>query len=416
VGIVNDSHGAVSRTSRTADEDSLAITRGKPFPLHRPSHLRVLHVAQATETGIAHAIVDLMRRQRAEGVSVAVAAPIDGRLYRVAGDYDLPRFAWYARRQPGPSILSEAARLHFSVIRHFGPDVIHLHSAKAGLVGRLLLAGRVPTVFTPHAWSWLAVGGTYRRAAVKWEILAARWCDAIVCLSPEELDEAAAVGLTGALRLIPNEVDGSEVRSRVILDRKKQREALGVGPNVSLAVCSARLVPQKGQDVLLEAWESVERALPQAHLVLVGDGPERLALTRHAAGLERVHFAGMQERARSWCWLAASDVVVCPSRYEGMSLVPLEAAALGRPVVASDVHGMRPATENRRLVPPEQPEALATELIAALRNPSGDSVTKPLPQSNAEASAGDSSAAARTLHLYYEVMARRMGQDPVSVR
>jgi glycosyltransferase involved in cell wall biosynthesis len=346
---------------------------------------------------------------------VAVAAPVDGRLYNLAADYGLPRLEWFARRQPGPSILFEGARLQ-ALIRQFGPDLIHLHSAKAGLVGRLLLAGRAPTVFTPHAWSWLAVSGAYRRAAVKWETLAARWCDAIVCLSPEELDEAAGVGLTGPLHLIPNEVDESEVRARVIPDQKKQREALGMQPDVALAVCTARLVPQKGQDVLLEAWESVERALPDAHLVLVGDGPERPALTRRAARLQRVHFAGLQERAGSWCWLAASDVVVCPSRYEGMSLVPLEAAALGRQVIASDVHGMRPATENRRLVPPEQPEPLAAELIAALSKPSRDSEAKPLPPWSSKVFTGEPSAAGRTVQLYREVLARRVGQDPMPVR
>ena len=90
-------------------------------------------------------------------------------------------------------------------------------------------------------------------------------------------------------------------------------------------VCLGRLSTQKGQDVLLRAWPSVQ--VPGAQAVLVGDGPEEEALRELAAGDATVRFAGGVPRAEAVRFLAAADVVVVPSRWEGMALVPLEAMA-----------------------------------------------------------------------------------------
>src|SRR5205807_9948561 len=66
-------------------------------------------------------------------------------------------------------------------------DVVHLHSAKAGLAGRLALRGRRPTIFQPHGWSFLALNGLSRRAALEWERRGASLADVIVCVSEGEL-------------------------------------------------------------------------------------------------------------------------------------------------------------------------------------------------------------------------------------
>ena len=95
---------------------------------------------------------------------------------------------------------------------------------------------------------------------------------------------------------------------------------------------------QKGQQDLLADWPQVRARVPEAQLVLVGDGPDRRALERLADGLDGVLFAGA--RTDVPLWLAAADVVVVPSRWEGMALVPLEAMACARSVVATDVNGV----------------------------------------------------------------------------
>ncbi|NEA48622.1 glycosyltransferase, partial [Streptomyces sp. SID10815] len=66
------------------------------------------------------------------------------------------------------------------------PDLVHAHSAKAGLAGRLAVRGRIPTVFQPHAWSFEAVGGATAALALRWERWGTRWAARTVCVSEAE--------------------------------------------------------------------------------------------------------------------------------------------------------------------------------------------------------------------------------------
>ncbi len=112
-------------------------------------------------------------------------------------------------------------------------------------------------------------------------------------------------------------------------------------------------------------------ALPDAQLVLVGDGPDR-AMLEAAAG-PGVRFVGAADRDVSLRWMHAADVVVCPSRWEGMSLVPLEAMALGRPLVVTDVDGMAEVVPPgaARLVAPEDVTSLGHAVTAVLVDSEG---------------------------------------------
>src|SRR5204862_1696003 len=131
-----------------------------------------------------------------------------------------------------------------------------------------------------------------------------------------------------------------------------------------------RLDSQKGFDVLLRALVDV----PEARLVVVGDGPERAALERLAAELslaERVRFEGWREDARRY--LTTFDVFVLPSRFEGFPLAVVEAMLARLPVVASAVGSVPEAVREGKtglLVPPEEPAALAVALQRLLAAPS----------------------------------------------
>jgi glycosyltransferase involved in cell wall biosynthesis len=97
----------------------------------------------------------------------------------------------------------------------------------------------------------------------------------------------------------------------------------------------------------------------------VGDGPDRARL--EATGLERVHWVGAQKDVAAW--FAAADIVVVPSRWDGMSCALLEAMASGRSVVATDVDGVREALRCDGIVPSEDPRSLADAVVARLRDP-----------------------------------------------
>jgi glycosyltransferase involved in cell wall biosynthesis len=130
-----------------------------------------------------------------------------------------------------------------------------------------------------------------------------------------------------------------------------------------------RLTGQKGVDVLLRAFALVERHHPTVKLILAGEGPDRPALARLAKslGLRRVMFLGWREDAADI--MADIDLLVVPSRWEGFGLVALEAMAMGKPVVASNVSALPEIVahaETGLLVSPGDAAELAEAMMAIL--------------------------------------------------
>lgn len=332
--------------------------------------MTILHVSQPVDGGVARVVVDLVRGQREAGCRVLVACPPGGFLSAEASGAGALVVDWPAERSPGPSTVAESWRLR-RIIRGAAPDVLHLHSSKAGLAGRLAVRGELPTVFQPHAWSFAAVEGSLAAATLRWERYATRWTRAVLCVSEQERRDGEAAGLCADWRVVPNGVDLRHFAPADSAARRAARISLGLDQSAPLAVCLGRLCRQKGQDVLLEAWPEVAARVPAARLALVGGGPEAVALAERVRALPeptRVRLVGGVEDARPW--LAAADLVVLPSRWEGMALAPLEAMATARPVLLTDVPGAReclpPARRTAGVVPAENPVALAERMAELL--------------------------------------------------
>ncbi|MFE7951736.1 glycosyltransferase [Streptomyces sp. NPDC057426] len=328
----------------------------------------VLHAVQPGDGGVARVVVDLVRAQLEAGLRVAVACPPGTPLASAVRAEGADPYDWRAGRDPGPRLVRETRDLA-RVIRTVRPALVHAHSAKAGLCARLVVRGRIPTVYQPHAWSFEAVDGAVAAAARRWEGWAARWTHRIVCVSEAERRTGEAAGVRAPWSVIHNGVDverfGTSTAAGADLGTDGS-DSPADGPTV---VCVGRLCRQKGQDVLLAAWPAVLEQVPTARLVLVGDGPDAERL--RAAAPPSVRFTGNVDDTAPW--YRAADLVVLPSRWEGMALAPLEAMASGRPVVVSDVDGAReslpPGHEPLCLVPPEDPAALAAAVGRLLGGP-----------------------------------------------
>ena len=325
------------------------------------SRTRVLHVSQPVDGGVATVVRDYVEQLTRAGVDVAVACP-PGPLADQVVDLGIPWLAWEADRQPGSGVVGETRRLG-RLIRGWAPDVVHLHSSKAGLAGRLALRGRLPTVFQPHAWSFEAVSSVVRAASVAWEARASRWSDVTVCVSRAEREVGRRHGVRGSFAVVPNRVD---ISRWLPWDQTEARLATGISLDAPVAVCVGRLCEQKGQIDLVRVWSEVRAALPDAQLVLVGDGPDRdriIAAARAVA--DSVHLVGHSAAVATWFGVA--DVVVAPSRWEAMAMVPLEAQACGRAVIATDAAGMGEAVaDSGVIVPLFDDDALRDALVVAL--------------------------------------------------
>lgn len=155
-------------------------------------------------------------------------------------------------------------------------------------------------------------------------------------------------------------------------DRHKIRREWCVGNGPTLLTV-ARLTEQKGHRFLIDALPGLLTEWPSLVCLFVGEGECRESLRKQARerGVEQsCRFAGAQNKVDDW--YAAADVVVLPSLSEGLPFVVLEAMAMARPVVASNVNGVPEIIQDGRnglLVPPRNPQALATAIQSLLRDP-----------------------------------------------
>ncbi|MEV0092645.1 glycosyltransferase family 4 protein [Streptomyces sp. NPDC050738] len=330
----------------------------------------VLHVVQPGEGGVARVVLDLIAAQIDQGFRVLLACPPSTSLAEAAVELGCVVSEWPAVRSPARHVIRECRQLA-RLISALGPDVVHAHSAKAGLVARIVVRGRIPTIYQPHAWSFEAVDSGTSTLALWWERWAARWATRVVCVSKAEQRRGHQAGIRAEYSVVRNGVDVQRFTPDTDSVRARSELAeLESWPASALSVvCVGRLCMQKGQDVLLQAWSAVVARFPDARLVLVGDGPDGEALRR--AALPSVTFVGAVKDTAAW--YRAADLVVLPSRWEGIAVAPLEAMATGRAVVVTDVDGAReglpPGHHPVSLVPPDDPEALASAVISMLGQP-----------------------------------------------
>jgi len=398
--------GAVTTDHRA----HLSPVRGDRVARGSDAPLSVLHVTQPTDGGVGSYVRWLVADQRGRGWTLTVACPEHSDLAAFVTDHGATHAPWNAVRSPGVRAAVETRALA-EVVSRVGPDVVHLHSSKAGLAGRLAIRGAILTVFQPHGWSFYAVDGMQRKAAQGWERLAARWADALVCVSAAERAAGEALRIEARYVVIPNGVDTEVVGAAGDGDRSRAREQLGI-PERPTVVCIGRLQRQKGQDVLLRAWPRIRAAVPAAQLFLIGDGPDRHLTEGHDA--DDVHAVGKSEAVLDW--LAAADVVALPSRWEGMPLVLLEAMARARSIVAFDVNGVREALGEAAgaIAPPENSELLAAHVVERLRRPDLADREGRAGRARAERLFAIRRSAESIERLYSSLLARRV--DPACAR
>jgi glycosyltransferase involved in cell wall biosynthesis len=265
----------------------------------------------------------------------------------------------------------------WQLVRAFRPDIVHAHSSKAGLLGRVAarLARVRHIVYTPHGHVFHGYFDPRRtRRFIALERWAARFTDRIVTLTDAEAAQhlAAGVGRRGQFVTIPRGVSlAAPAAASAAAAGVRARLALPAGAPLIGAV--SRLTPVKGLRYLLAAMPTILARCPEAHLAIGGDGEQRAELEAYARELDlaaRVHFLGFL--ADPGPAIAALDVFVLPSINEAQGRVLVRAMALGRPVVAARVGGVPEILDGGEaglLVPPADPAGLAEAISGLLLRP-----------------------------------------------
>ena len=258
-----------------------------------------------------------------------------------------------------------------SVVRREGVDIIHSHNTEPFVQGVLAAgpASGVRVVHTDHArdfpdrfiWHLAEHMASWRAHRVV----------GVSDHTTRELGWYPRIG-RGKLVTIPNGIDGEAFTENQ--DRALAKRRLGLDPSrVVVGLAVARFTPQKGLDVLLDAFETVVAAHPEACLAIAGDadGRAEMETSVRARGLgEAVRFLG--RRSDMVNVLAAFDLYALSSRWEGLPMAVLEAMAAALPVVATRVGGVPTAVRHGvtgLLVPAEDPSSLARALGLLLGAP-----------------------------------------------
>jgi glycosyltransferase involved in cell wall biosynthesis len=287
------------------------------------------------------------------------------------------------------------------------PDVVHAHGVRAGAAAALARPrgpGRPRPALLVTVHNAAPPGAVSRAVYRALERLTARRADAVLCVSADLAERMRRAGARDvALAVVPAPPAVAPAAGAV---DKARADVAAAGRPVALAV--GRCAPQKGFDVLLEAMSLLRDRDPAPLLAIAGEGPlaEQLARQSRAAGAD-VRFLG--QRSDIPALLAAADVVVVPSRWEGQPLIVQEALRAGRPLVASRVGGIPALTgeDGAVLVPPGDPGQLAAALRSVLDDPALSGRLAARAAARAAALPSPSDAIAAVAAVYARLDARR---------
>lgn len=275
-----------------------------------------------------------------------------------------------------PSLRRDISPLHdllafweiISLIKRERPQLLHTHTTKAGILGRL--AGRLAgtkTIHTPHGHLFYGYFGKgMERLYTLMERLAARCCQRIIAISEDERreylkrkigDEDKVITIYNGIDITPFPGDGERVRGE-----------LGISYTIPLIGFVGRLDPIKGPHLFVAVARKIKETIPHAHFLMAGDGPLRGELAEMAQSTPNFHILGYREDIPDL--LAALDLLLVPSLNDGFNLAVVEAMAACCPVIAFAVGGLPEVVgDGGIMVPPGDIAGMAKEAIILLQDP-----------------------------------------------
>jgi glycosyltransferase involved in cell wall biosynthesis len=357
-----------------------------PHPSGRP--LRVLHVITRLIVGGAQENTLLTAiRQKQLGMEVTLVAGPDtgpeGDLQEVARKGGVALHILPSLMRPIRPLNDLLALFHlYRFMKRGGYDVVHTHSSKAGILGRIAarLAGVETVIHTLHGLSFHPYQAAWKNALyTRLERTVAPLSEIVIGVSQKTIDGALAAGIGrpeqyvkifSGMELGPFLDAGSRIG---VADARRRLSIPAAAPVVGKI---ARLFPLKGHDAFLQAAARIAAEEPECRFLLVGDGILRRELEEEVRRLglgDRTVFAGLVPPYEVAHYIQAMDVVVHTSLREGIARVIPQAGAVGKPVVTYALDGAPEVVRDGLsgfLVPPGDAESIARRTLELLRDPS----------------------------------------------
>ncbi|MEA5575254.1 glycosyltransferase family 4 protein [Anabaena sp. UHCC 0451] len=315
--------------------------------------MRILHITnhvQKIGNGIVNVAVDLACLQAKKGLDVAVASA-GGEYETLLANHGIHHFQLNQSRTP-VSILKAAWRYR-EIIKEFQPDIVHGH-----MMTGVLLAG---ILRNNHEYSLVStVHNEFQRSAIFMGL-----ADRVIAVSHAVADSMIRRGIPAKkIRVVANGTLGSP-------RHRKMEDYQPLKLHHPAITTVAGMYTRKGIGELIEAFRLIAQDFPQAHLYLVGDGPDRAifeTMVQNSGRIrQRIHFEGFQPEPQRY--MLSTDIFVLASHCESFGLVLTEAREAGCAIVASDVDGIPETLDHRQagiLVPAKDSQTLANALAQLL--------------------------------------------------
>jgi len=256
-------------------------------------------------------------------------------------------------------------------------DIVHCHTSKGGFIGRLAarLAGVRIIIYSPHGDIFKGYfGSLVTNIFVLLEKFIARFTDKIVTLSKKGTERFLGQGI-GTRQQLKHIYNGIDIKSyeHTKATKSEKRSELGLGKDDFVCATVGRLVPVKGHKYLIEAIQKMVKIIPYAKFLFIGDGDLKPQLLKQIDSLglrDNIFLLGARSDIAEI--LNCTDIFLLPSLNEGFGIVLVEAMAMKKPVIATNVGGIPEIVVNETtgiLVPPKDPEAFSSAIIKLYNNP-----------------------------------------------
>jgi glycosyltransferase involved in cell wall biosynthesis len=324
------------------------------FFIHISNVMRIMHIlnhVQEIGNGIVNVAVDLACLQAKSGDEVAVISG-GGEYEELLNIYGVKHYQLDQSRKPLSMI--KAAMGYRAIAAEFQPDIVHAHMMTGIILARIFQGHKYALVSTVH--------NEFQRTSLLMGL-----ADRVIAVSQAVADSMAKRGIPeNKLRVVCNGTLGSP--------RTRQIEDYPILPLERPAIATvAGMYQRKGIAELIAAFEQIASDFPEAHLYLVGNGPDKQLFEAQAQATsvgERIHFEGFQAEPQRY--LKSCDIFVLASHRDPCPLVISEAREAGSAIVGTQVDGIPEALDNGEaglLVPAKDSHALAKVLGQLLSNP-----------------------------------------------
>lgn len=292
--------------------------------------MRILYTITKSEIGGAQVhVMQLAKHMKDSGNAVAIVSQPGGWLENEATKlgirfYNNPYFA----NSFNPFRIKKSFSLIKKIVSEFNPDIVHTHSSFAGIITRLAIKNKIPTIFTAHSWAFTDGASLFRKIiAPISERFASQYTSKIICVSKfdRELALQYRIASSEKITVIYNGV------SETLLNTSKEKNIVSVG----------RLAYPKDFVLLLQAYMASGSSLK---FEIIGKGPDKRIIEEEIVRLGlvgrvtiRSDFNGPEDVRKE---LAKASIFILISKHEGLPITILEAMSAGLPIIASNVGGI----------------------------------------------------------------------------